>query len=185
MARILFTCLSIALLCSCSSSSESGNVDPDPILGTWNWASGSRQISPSGFERLHRDHWENYLVNLDNDFKWTFESEGTFVTEHSGPTATPINFSGLYELEGDSLILEMTNGSYPVSRFKVPFIDDANLDLQWSVQYQEFTDAQIDTWLASGVIGPDGNWTVDRDSLYENHSTLITSAITIHYVKVD
>ena len=94
--------------------------------------------------------------------------------------------SGNWTLEGDELsfeILEYQGNGTPITQFKVPFNDDSNLDLQWTAQYREFSDAQREEWKNSGFEVPFIG-TPERAALLESDGTLITSFITIHYEKI-
>lgn len=71
-----------------------------------------------------------------------------------------------------------------ISQYRVPSLNVSTLDLKWSVEYREFTDAQIEQWQEDGMITSNG-WTVDRESLLESSSSLIEATITLHFVKVE
>ena len=167
-------------LFSCGSSET-----VDLIVGIWKADSGSRVILPSGFESRHNDKSPTYLVPQDGELTYEFSEDGTFELNGIQPTHPSVYASGLWTLEGDELnleILEQQNYDYGITLFKVPVNDDSNLDVQWSVQYFDFSDAQYDEWRGNGILGAEG-WTVDRDSLFNDSGILITSTITIHYQK--
>jgi len=175
---LVVTLLTIGLF-SCVSE------DPvEPIVGTWDWASGSREISPTGFERLHKDRSATYLVN-DAEFQYVFEEDGSFVNTFSPPGKATTTIQGTWNIAGDFLNLDVTEpvNFGGITRYQLPNSDESNLNLQWSVQYLEFSDAQNEQWKAEGFIIPEG-WTVDRDSLLQVAGTEITSTITLHFEKI-
>lgn len=156
------------------------------MLGIWKASSGSRVILPSGFESRHNDKSPTYLVPQGGELTYEFNQDGTFELNAIQPPHPSAQASGLWTLKGGDLnleILERQNYEYGITQFKLPVNDDSNLDLQWSVQYLDFSDAQYDEWRSNGILGSDG-WTVDRDSLLNDSGILITSTITIHYEKI-
>lgn len=169
--------LIIAWLFSCESEEPT-----DPIIGTWEWASGSRDITPAGFDRLLFDRSETYLVG-DAEYIFTFRNDGTFESSYTPPSMSASVILGNWRFKGDSLILDVTQPQNweGITRYRLPTSDESNLDLQWSVQYLEFTDAQIDDFRNAGII--DQDWTVDKDSMLTHFGTLITSVITLHFEK--
>jgi len=155
------------------------------VIGSWVWSSGSRVIEPEGFERLHRDRSETYLVG-DSEFDFIFEEAGTFKSSYTIPGNATTFYSGNWRSEEGQLFLDYVDpvDFTGISQYRVPSLDASNLDLQWSVEYREFTDAQIEQWKEEGIINSNG-WTVDRESLLESSSSLIEATITLHFVKVE
>jgi len=178
--RIGLSLILIPILLAC----ESDEIQ-DPILGKWEWVSGSRQISPSGFERLHHDRSETYLVG-DAEYDFSFLSDRSFVSTFTPPGDAPLMISGSWNIKGDSLILDITQpANYQgLDRYKRIVSDEINLDLQWTVEYLEFTDAQIDEWRNSGILTSMG-YTVDKDSLLKASGSMINSEISLHFEKAD
>jgi len=167
-------------LYSCTESEPTNQV-----IGTWVWSSGSRIIKPEGFERLHRDRSETYLVG-DAEFYYIFEEQGSFESTYTLPGKPTTFYSGNWRSENGQLFLDYLDpvDFTGISQYRVPSLDASNLDLQWSVEYREFTDAQIEQWREEGIITSNG-WTVDRESLLESSSSLIEASITLHFVKVE
>lgn len=160
------------------------NEPDNPIIGMWEWSSGSRVLLPSGFERFHRDRSPTYLVG-DAEFNYVFDKDGAFESSYTPPGMTSNVIAGFWSMENDSLFLDVTEpqGYGGLTQYKVPFSDESNLDLQWSVQYLEFSDVQIEELKNDGIVGPDG-WTMDKDSLLNETGILITSVITLHFEKI-
>jgi len=146
---------------------------------------GPESIEPSGFERLHRDRSETYLVG-DSEFDFEFEEDGTFNSNYTVPGQQTNFYTGNWRTGNNVLFLEYLEpiDFSGIREYRIPHSDDSNLDLQWSVGYDEFTDSQIEAWSKEGLIGPDG-WRVDKDSMLANFSTPINATITLHFTKVD
>ena len=157
----------------------------DPIIGRWEWVSGSRQINPSGFERLHHDRSETFLVG-DAEYDFSFEGDASFVSTLTPPGNSPVMISGTWDIIGDSLILDVSQPSnyQGLDRYKRKISDENNLDLQWTVEYLEFTDVQIEEWRNRGILTSMG-YTVDKDSLLNARGTLISSVLSLHFEKAE
>jgi len=169
-------------LFSCGSSET-----VSPMVGIWKASSGSRVILPSGFESRHNDKSPTYLVPQGGELTYEFNQDGTFELNAIQPPHPSAQASGLWTLKGDDLnleILERQNYEYGITQFKVPVNDDSNLDLQWSVQYLEFSDAKFEELRNNGIFESDSYTISTKDSLLNSDGILINSFITIHYEKI-
>lgn len=171
------------LLFSCRSSEKAL-----PIVGTWEWSTGSRIILPTGFERLHKDKDPKYLIIEGGTEIFEFKQDGTYKVSYTSPQTPYREEQGNWTLVGDNLNLEFLETDFGpngiISQYKIPFNDDANLDLQWSVQYREFSDAKYEELRNNGIFESDSYTISAKDSLLNSDGTLINSLITIHYNKL-
>lgn len=184
-SAILFALIFGLISCEPDEVQNFSLSDEELIVGTWEWNSGSRSLSPAGFESKHRDRVETYLVG-DRDYNWVFDDTGSFTSTLSGTPAVGSSLiAGTWSLNSGMLniVVSQPSNYQGITQYQVPLLDQANLDLQWSVQYLEFSDAQIDDWVANGIIDPDSGWTVDRDSMLTNFGTMVTAEITLHFDK--